>query len=121
WIWWMDDPDQLPAKYREYLAFRADGELAVSAISCWELAKLVECNRLKLTVDAANWIASGLEPAITSIPLTSDIAVESTQLPGDFHKDPADRFIVATARLLKCPLVTMDQKIREYPHVILAP
>lgn len=45
----------------------------------------------------------------------------STQLPGDFHRDPADQIIVATARLLGCPVVTADEKIRAYPHVQVLP
>ena len=55
------------------------------------------------------------------IELTPRIAVEATQLPGVFHRDPADQLIVATARVYGCPLVTMDTKIRQYPHVQTAP
>ena len=54
---------------------------------------------------------------ITVLPLTPDIAVESVQLPGEFHRDPADRILVATARIHACPLVTADEKILAYPHV----
>jgi PIN domain nuclease of toxin-antitoxin system len=49
--------------------------------------------------------------------LSPEIIVESTRLPGEFHKDPADQLIVATARLLNCPVVTEDAKILNYPHV----
>jgi len=52
--------------------------------------------------------------------LTPEIIVESTQLPGEFHRDPADQLIVATSRILNIPLVTMDHAIRNYPHVQLA-
>jgi PIN domain nuclease of toxin-antitoxin system len=45
------------------------------------------------------------------------ITAESTQLPGEFHRDPADQIIVATARVYGCPLVTSDDKILNYPHV----
>jgi PIN domain nuclease of toxin-antitoxin system len=47
------------------------------------------------------------------------IAVESTQLPGEFHRDPADQIIVATARIHNCPLLTLDKKILDYAHVKL--
>lgn len=47
------------------------------------------------------------------------IAVESTQLPGEFHRDPADQIIVATARIYNCPLLTLDKKILDYAHVKL--
>lgn len=45
--------------------------------------------------------------------------VMDTQLPGDFHRDPADQIIVATARIHDCPLLTVDDKILNYPHVKL--
>jgi len=51
------------------------------------------------------------------VELTPEIATESTRLPGEFHKDPADQIIVATARILKCKLVTSDERILKYPHV----
>lgn len=121
WVWWMDDPNRMPNEYQEYIAFRSAGELAVSVISCWEVAKLVELNRLQLTVPVNDWIAYALSWSVTCIPLTPEMAITSTRLPGTFHKDPADQMIVATAMELGCPLVTMDQRIRQYPHVTLAP
>jgi PIN domain nuclease of toxin-antitoxin system len=59
-------------------------------------------------------------PAVREVellPLSPEVAVASTQLPGDFHRDPADQMIVATARLYNCPIVTLDRLIRAYPHV----
>ena len=49
--------------------------------------------------------------------LTPEVAIESTSLPGSFHRDPSDQIIVATARVHECPLVTSDDKIADYPHV----
>jgi PIN domain nuclease of toxin-antitoxin system len=60
-------------------------------------------------------------PGVLLLPLTPEVAVESTRLPGSFHRDPADQMIVATARLHACPLVTLDHSIRAYPHVQVAP
>ena len=60
-------------------------------------------------------------PGVRLLELTPQIAVASTQLPGPFHKDPADQIIVATARVLDSPLVTLDHKIRGYAHVKLVP
>lgn len=51
------------------------------------------------------------------MPITPRVAVESTRLPGEFHNDPADQLIVATARVNDCVLMTADHKIRRYPHV----
>jgi PIN domain nuclease of toxin-antitoxin system len=92
--------------------------LGVSIISCWEVSKLVEYNRLLLPVPVAEWLDQSLAyPGIRLLDLTPRIVVESTQLPGTFHRDPADQMIVATARVHDCPLVTLDGKILAYPHV----
>jgi PIN domain nuclease of toxin-antitoxin system len=56
-------------------------------------------------------------PHIRLLELTPEIAVESTELPGVFHRDPADQIIVATARIYNCALLTSDTKILSYPHV----
>ena len=94
----------------------------MSAISCWEVAKLVECGRLILPCSVFDWLQQALAyPGVRLIELSPRICVESTQLPGIFHRDPADQIIVATARVLDAPLVTMDGKILSYPRVKLTP
>jgi PIN domain nuclease of toxin-antitoxin system len=76
---------------------------------------------LKLDRAVALWIEDGLaEPGVELLPLSPRIVVESTQLPEPFHRDPADQLLVATARVLACPLITEDSKIASYPHVRLA-
>lgn len=60
-------------------------------------------------------VVSQIEEGFVAV--DNEIAVKSTELPGEFHKDPADRIIVATARKLAAPLITVDDKIRAYPHV----
>jgi PIN domain nuclease of toxin-antitoxin system len=59
-------------------------------------------------------------PGLQLLPLTPEIAVASTQSPGEFHRDRADQIIVATSRIYDIPLLTEDRKIRAYPHVKLA-
>lgn len=84
------------------------------------MAKLVERGRLDLKVDIGFWLLNALGPSgITLLHLTPQIAVEACDLPGEFHRDPADQIIVATARVYDIPLVTADQKIRSYPYVDL--
>jgi len=56
-------------------------------------------------------------PGIQQIELTPRIAIASTKLPGEFHRDPADQIIVATTREYGCALLTVDEKIRKYPHI----
>ena len=89
--------------------------VAVSAITPWEIALLVERRRLRLGHEVGEWIAQALaRPGVTLVPIEPEIAVDSVRLPGNFHADPADRFIVATARHLRAPLLTADRKILEY-------
>jgi PIN domain nuclease of toxin-antitoxin system len=64
------------------------------------------------------WLDAALAyPGIKLFDLTPKIAVESTQLPPDFHRDPADQMIVATSRVYDLPLLTADSLILSYPHV----
>ena len=78
------------------------GRVAVSAITPWEIALLVERRRLLLGREVGEWIAEALAlPGVTLIPIEPAMAVDSVRLPGGFHADPADRLIVATARHLK--------------------
>jgi PIN domain nuclease of toxin-antitoxin system len=94
------------------------GRIAVSSFSAWELAMLVERGRVVLSMDVEAWLSvvSRIE-AVRFVPVDNEISLRSVTLPGVFHKDPADRIIVATARKLAAPLVTADEKIRAYPHV----
>ena len=90
----------------------------MSAFSCWEVAKLVQGKRFQVEPNVLAWIdAASAGARIAVVPLTAEIAVEANQLPGDFHRDPADQIIVATARRLAIPLLTADAKILAYPHV----
>jgi len=121
WVWWVSRPDRLQPRHRELLEVGVDRVFGVSIISCWEVAKLVQCGRLKLDRSVGLWIESALvEPGVSLLHLHPLIVVESTQLPPPFHRDPADQLLVATARVLQCPILTEDSKIAAYPHVRLA-
>jgi PIN domain nuclease of toxin-antitoxin system len=121
WIWWVHGDTRLTSAHYEVLNSGDHTGLGISAISCWEVAKLVEHGRLALNCPLIDWLDLALSyPGVRLLDLSPEIAAESTQLPGDFHKDPADQIIVATARVLDAPLLTLDQKIRAYPHVRLA-
>lgn len=118
WVWWIHDDPQLTQRQKAWIQENEDQGLGVSAISCWEVAKLVEYRRLTLSCPVTEWFDHALAyPGIQLLHLTPRIAVESTQLPGTFHRDPADQIIVATARVYDCPLLTADEKILRYPHV----
>ena len=79
---------------------------------------LVARDRVALAVDTDQWLELvGQIEAVRFVPVDNDISVRSVELPGEFHKDPADRIIVATARSLGAPLVTADEKIRAYTRL----
>jgi PIN domain nuclease of toxin-antitoxin system len=117
WVWWVHG-ERLSASQLKELATNEETGLGVSVISCWEVAKLVERKRLTLPRPIDEWIKLALGyPGVQRLDLTPDIAIESSRLPGEFHRDPADQLLVATARVLEVPLATADQKILDYPHV----
>ena len=119
WVWWVHSPGQLSQTQRERIAESENDLIGVSAISCWEIAKLVERGRLELPVALEDWFDQALNyPGIQLLALSPEIAIESTRLPGDFHRDPADQIIVATARVYDSALLTADEKILNYPHVV---
>lgn len=118
-IWWIARDPHLSRKAAS--AIRKElpaGRLCIPAISIWEIGMLVAKGRLALGMDLDEWIDA--VQAITGVmvlPLTAKVALESTRLPDDFHGDPADRMIVALARVENVPLVTADRRILAYPHV----
>ncbi|MCD4739385.1 MAG: type II toxin-antitoxin system VapC family toxin [Anaerolineae bacterium] len=118
WVWWMNGAKRLRANQLEFIRQHTPGGLGVSVISCWEVAKLVEVGRLELTCPVQDWVAQALAyPRVRLLELTPEIAIASTQLPGTFHRDPADQLIVATARVYDSPLLTADAKILNYAYV----
>lgn len=118
WVWWIDENPQLSQRYMQLLQDNEQEGLGVSAMSCWEVAKLVERGRLQLACSIEEWMEQAVTyPGIRVLPLTPQIAIESTKLPAPFHRDPADQIIVATARMHDLSLLTMDRLILDYPHV----
>jgi PIN domain nuclease of toxin-antitoxin system len=118
WVWWVDDNQQLADRQRHLIQDNVRSGLEVSAISCWEVAKLVQYGRLELACPLDEWMEQALAyPGVQLVELTPRIAIESTKLPGSFHRDPADQLIVATARVYDFPLLTADSRILQYPHV----
>jgi PIN domain nuclease of toxin-antitoxin system len=118
WVWWVNDDSLLPPVLRGYLEVNEKHGFGVSAISCLEVARLVAAGRLVLPEPAKQWLTTALHyPGMNLIDLSPRIAVASTQSPEPFHRDPADRIIVATANTMDAELATTDAKIRAYPHV----
>ena len=126
-LWWASgdlqslSPRALAAIVEELERSAQPGQppgLLVSAISCWEVAMLVQRGRLALSLEVERWLALvAAIPAVRLLPLEPAVAVAATRLPEPFHADPADRFLVAQARELAVPLLSADSKIRAYPHL----
>lgn len=118
-IWWANGDARLSRPARKAIRDeQPGGVVAVSAISAWEIALLVSKGRLALTMNVDTWLSAALAlPGVRLVPVTLRVAVQSTRLPGAFHPDPADRMIVALARVHDAALVSADQRIRAYRHV----
>jgi PIN domain nuclease of toxin-antitoxin system len=121
-LWWRTDPSQLPKPAEQWLAdIEAHGEPAgISAITLWELAKMVAGGCLEIERPLDVWLEE-LEnhPLICVYPLTARIAAESVRLGQDFPNDRADQIIVATALCHGLRLITADQRIRRWGKVLL--
>ena len=118
-LWWVSGDKQLSKVAAKAIKEAlAKSEVIISSITIWEISMLIEKNRISLSMDIESWTKEVAEiKGVRFIPVDNEIGIKSTKLPGEFHKDPADRIIVATARKLAVPLVTVDEKIIQYPHV----
>ena len=119
WIWWVSNPENLSDVATDAINKAIpEMKIHVSSISVWEVALLVARGRLKLTLDVSDWVAKSESlPFLTFIPVNNNIVMKSVQLPGPFHKDPADRIIIATALSIGGILISKDDKMKNYPHV----
>jgi PIN domain nuclease of toxin-antitoxin system len=119
-LWWVSGSDELSVAAKKAInrTLTQGSEVIVSSISAWEVSMLIDKERLILSMDVESWFDEVSQiDGVRFMPVDNEIGIKSTVLPGDFHKDPADRMIVATARKLAVPLVTADEKIRNYEHV----
>lgn len=116
-IWSVSDPDSLSRKAVALLQAR-DSEIFVSPISVAEIACGSDRGRIQLDRHWKIWFRYYLELNQWQVePIDLSIMEEAYSLPDDFHVDPADRIIAATARLRNYVLLTADRKLLHYPHV----
>lgn len=117
WIWALEEPAKLGSRARSALN-DLDNVRLLSAISALEIARLTYFGKLHFSRPLSDWIHHSLEALMASpLDLTPAIAAEAYSLPGELHRDPADRILVASARLGSATLLTADRRLLSYKHV----
>jgi PIN domain nuclease of toxin-antitoxin system len=119
WLWLLHDPSQLSREANQLIALEeSQNGIVVSAISVWEIAVKSGLGKLTLPLPIEEWYAlAQTHSGIVIEPLNPLDAIASSLVPEPFHKDPADRILVAIARRYDIPFVSCDGKILSYPHV----
>ena len=115
WVWWLTPRSPLSARERAALDEAAGRrELAISAVSLWEVQMLHAKRKLELPLAFGDWLEQAAdERMLTVLPLDVPVILALDALPRSFHGDPADRLIVATARARALPIATRDAQIRK--------
>jgi PIN domain nuclease of toxin-antitoxin system len=111
--WWASEPERLSASAIQ--AIESADELAVSAISWYELAWLARHDRITVAIPVRSWL-DALATDIRTVPITPAIAATAGELPETFPGDPVDRMIYATAIERGWELVSKDRRLRNHRH-----
>ena len=113
WVAWMLGTSDLTEAERDGLDRLApDRRPYLADISLWEVAMLVDVKRLTLDMSLRQWLSVATHPrSVRLLPITPAIAAGTSALPSTFHRDPADRLIVATCRTIDAPILTNDRLI----------
>ena len=114
WLWGINEPERLPTSVRTELEMASEPP-RLSPISFWEVVLLAERGRITLSPNPRTWLREAAR-TVREVPLTFEIAAASRQLRLD-HEDPANRFIVATAKVFGLRLVTADTRLLRCPDV----
>jgi PIN domain nuclease of toxin-antitoxin system len=124
WVWHAEGiADELPPALRTAVDTAAqDGRAWVSAISAWEIVMLEQRGVVTLSVSPDAWVAaSRVAPGVRVAPLSLAVLIDGPRIPAWYkrgtsvpHKDPADRWIVATARQRSAIVITRDEQILNY-------
>lgn len=113
-LWWLAGGERLSKAAAS--AIETADHLLVSPLSCWEIATLERAGRLHLDRDALDWVRDLMAtPRIDPAPLSAAAAAWGGTIDGArFPGDPTDRLLYATARDLRVPLVSKDERLRAY-------
>ena len=110
WLWSLLEPSRLTKRVVREIE-REDSELWLSPISVWEFLNLVDRGRVRLASSPDEWAEEALRRVpLREAPVTNEVALETRNVVLS-HRDPADRFLVATARVFDLKLVTADERL----------
>jgi PIN domain nuclease of toxin-antitoxin system len=114
-LYWLDRDARLTQPQREAVAAASEeSPLYVSDISLWEIATLASLGRIRLRLPLRDWLEAAVAPPLVRrVSISPSVAAEVAALPDSFHRDPADRIIVASARTTGASVVTQDRRIIE--------
>ena len=114
-IWLMEGDKKIKPYLPKIKNAQKKGGIIISNISIWELAMLESRGRISLNTDIKKWVNTCLNlQGIKLQEITPEIAIDSCNLPDNFHGDPADRIISSSARILNAKLLTFDKEILKY-------
>ena len=117
WIWSQEDPDRLGSQTKR-LVLGAEHENHVCTISTLELARLVAAGAVSVSIALREWVERALRAIqARTVQVSHEIAMEAYSLPEPFHKDPADRLLVAASRCHELIVLTADERILRYRGV----
>jgi PIN domain nuclease of toxin-antitoxin system len=113
WWWWITgEAGPSPGQKRILASISPEEPVLLSDISLWEVTTLVSLGRLALTVPLREWLESAAAaPLVRRCPISPAVADAVAALPEDFHRNPADRLIVAMAQVHGATLLTRDKRI----------
>ena len=114
-LYWLSSDEKLSAEQLHVIDSGSQLQpLLVSDITLWEVATLHSLGRIKLSIPLRDWLERAVAPPLVMrVGISPAIAAAVTSLPDRFHRDPADRILVATALVLGATLLTQDRRIIE--------
>lgn len=113
-IWWIEGNPKLSREQKRLLSRPPSEPFLVSDVTLWEVAMLAELGRIRIRMPLRDWLEKATAaPLVERARITPAIAAEVGALPSTFHRDPVDRVLVSTSRVLGVTLVTCDQRIIE--------
>ncbi|MFA6569166.1 MAG: type II toxin-antitoxin system VapC family toxin [Victivallales bacterium] len=116
-IWAVEKPEEL-GKNSKGLLEDGKNEIFISPVSTLEIAQLINSGRIELNQTLNSWIKKVLRNLkVETVPFTHETAETAYRMQEPFHKDPADRILVATAVLENLSLMTADERILNYKHL----